>query len=261
MTTVAVIQARCGSTRFPRKVVAPLQGRPMLGHIIERVSRADLVDSVVVATTDRSIDDEVAALAAAHGAGVTRGSEDDVLSRYVLAAHEHAADVIVRITADCPLTDPIVVNSVISARADEDADYASNVDPPTFPEGYDCEVFTLDCLHRLDRMAIAAYLREHVTAAIREQPALFRIARIACEPDLSWIRLTVDVPEDLVRVSRLLSDLPSSPPPDLAAVVAAFERDTTLHDQSRLPIRNERYHAQRDAAQRSKAAGMTHLEG
>ena len=83
MTTVAVIQARCGSTRFPRKVLAPLQGRPMLAHIIERVSRASLVDRVVVATTDGRGDDEVAALALASGAGVTRGSEDDVLSRYV----------------------------------------------------------------------------------------------------------------------------------------------------------------------------------
>ena len=117
MTTVAVIQARCGSTRFPRKVLAPLQGRPMLAHIIERVARASLVDHVVVATTDGPGDDEVAALATALGAGVTRGSEDDVLSRYVLAAHEHDADVVVRITADCPLTDPAIVDSVIQARA------------------------------------------------------------------------------------------------------------------------------------------------
>ncbi|HEY8672857.1 MAG TPA: spore coat protein, partial [Candidatus Dormibacteraeota bacterium] len=94
MRTVAVIQARCGSTRFPRKVLATLQGRPMLAHIIERVSRATLVDRTIVATTDGTSDDEVAALAAAHGAGVTRGSEHDVLRRYVLAAREHAADVI-----------------------------------------------------------------------------------------------------------------------------------------------------------------------
>ncbi len=253
MTTVAVIQARCGSTRFPRKVLASLQGRPMLAHIIERVGRASLVDRVVVATTDSPGDDEVASLAAASGAGVTRGSEQDVLSRYVLAAHEHGADVIVRITADCPLTDPEIVDMVIRARAEHDADYAGNVEPPTYPEGYDCEVFTLDCLHRLDAAATADYLREHVTALIREQPALFRIVRVACERDLSWIRLTVDVPADLARVERLLSELPSSPPPGFAAVVAAFERDPALHDQSRLPARNERYHAQRDAAQRTNA--------
>ncbi|MGA7988063.1 MAG: glycosyltransferase family protein [Candidatus Dormiibacterota bacterium] len=250
MNTVAVIQARTGSTRFPRKVLAPLQGRPMLAHIIERVSRASLVDRVVVATTVEAGDDEVAALAASAGASVTRGSEQDVLSRYVLAAREHGADVIVRITADCPLTDPMIVDTVIRARAEYDADYAGNVEPPTYPEGYDCEVFTLECLQRLDGAAVADYLREHVTALVREQPDLFRIVRVACERDLSWIRLTVDVPEDLARVERLLSELPSSPAPDFAAVVAAFEQDSSLHDQSALPSRNERYHAQRDAAQR-----------
>jgi spore coat polysaccharide biosynthesis protein SpsF (cytidylyltransferase family) len=248
MTTVAVIQARCGSTRFPRKVLAPLQGRPMLAHIIERVSRATLVDRVVVATTDGSVDDPVAALVLASGAGLTRGSEDDVLTRYVQAAHEHGADIIVRITADCPLTDPDVVDAIIRARSEHGADYASNVEPPTYPEGYDCEVFTLECLKRLDEMATAAYLREHVTALTRERPDLFRIARLASDRDLSWMRLTVDVPEDLERVEALLSVLPSSPPPNLAAVVAAFESYPSLHDQSGLPLRNDRYHAQRTAA-------------
>jgi spore coat polysaccharide biosynthesis protein SpsF (cytidylyltransferase family) len=255
MTTVAVIQARCGSTRFPRKVLAPLQGRPMLAHIIERVSRATLVERVVVATTVGAIDDEVAALAVEHGAGVTRGSEHDVLSRYMLAAREHAAGVIVRITADCPLTDPVIVDTIIGARAEADADYASNVEPPTYPEGYDCEVFTSECLQRLDREATEPYLREHVTALVRERPDDFLVARVESGRDLSWIRLTVDVPEDLARVETLLASLPSSPPPDLAAVVAAFEMDAALHDQSRLPLRNERYLAQREAARGQNAAG------
>jgi spore coat polysaccharide biosynthesis protein SpsF (cytidylyltransferase family) len=251
MRTVAVIQARCGSTRFPRKVLATLQGRPMLAHIIERVSRATLVDRTVVATTDAAGDDEVAALAAAHGAGVTRGSEHDVLSRYVLAAREHAADVIVRITADCPLIDPGIVDAVIGARTDQDADYASNVEPPTYPEGYDCEVFTSACLARVDREATLAYEREHVTVRVREHLGDFRTAHVAHDPDLSWMRLTVDVPADLARVARLLDSLPASPPPGLAAVVAAFERDPALQDQSELPQRNERYRAQREAARRA----------
>lgn len=251
MTTVAVIQARCGSTRFPRKVLAPLQGRPMLAHIIERVSRATLVDRVVVATTDGGCDDEVAALALASGAGVTRGPEADVLTRYVMAAREHDADVVVRITADCPLTDPAVVDSVIRARSDSDADYASNVEPPTFPEGYDCEVFTSACLTRVDGEATLDYEREHVTVRIREHMDEFRTVHVAHEPDLSAIRLTVDVPADLVRVARLLDMLPLEPPPDLAAVIAAFERDPAFQDQSGLPLRNERYRAQREAAHRT----------
>ncbi len=248
MTTVAVIQARCGSTRFPRKVLAPLQGRPMLAHIIERVARATLVDRVVVATTDLPRDDEVAALAAAHGAGVTRGPEDDVLTRYVMAAREHAADVVIRITADCPLTDPGVVDRVVGARAEHSADYASNVEPPTFPEGYDVEAFTAACLFRVDGEATLAYEREHVTVRIREHLEAFQTVHVAHEPDLSWMRLTVDVPADLERVARLLSALPDAPLPDLAAVVAAFEHDPTLHDQTGLPLRNERYLAQREAA-------------
>jgi spore coat polysaccharide biosynthesis protein SpsF (cytidylyltransferase family) len=243
MTTVAVIQARCGSTRFPRKVLAPLQGRPMLAHIIERVSRATLVDRVVVATTDGGRDDEVAALALASGAGVTRGPEADVLTRYVMAAREHDADVVVRITADCPLTDPAVVDSVIRARSDSDADYASNVEPPTFPEGYDCEVFTSACLTRVDGEATLDYEREHVTVRIREHMDEFRTVHVAHEP--------VDVPADLVRVARLLDMLPLEPPPDLAAVIAAFERDPAFQDQSGLPLRNERYRAQREAAHRT----------
>ncbi len=251
MTTVAVIQARCGSTRFPRKVLAPLQGRPMLAHIIERVARATEVDRVVVATTDGNIDDEVATLALAAGAGVTRGSESDVLGRYSLAAREHRADIIVRITADCPLTDPAVVDAVIRARHEHGADYASNVEPPTYPEGYDCEVFTRACLERVDREATLAYEREHVTVWVREHMADFRTAHVAHDPDLSWMRLTVDVPADLERVARLLDALPVSPPPDLDAVVAAFDRDPSLHDQTGLPLRNERYRAQREAARRT----------
>ncbi len=251
MRTVAVIQARNGSTRFPRKVLATLQGRPMLAHIVERVSRATLVDSVVVATTVGRGDDEVATLAAFLGAGVTRGSEDDVLSRYVLAAREHDADVIVRITADCPLTDPEIVDAVLRARAEHNADYASNEEPATFPEGYDCEVFSAACLARVDREATLPYEREHVTVHIREHLDEFVTAHVANDPDLSWMRLTVDVPADLDRIAHLLSVLPESPPPGLAAVVSAFDADPGLHDQSGLPLRNERYHAQREAAHRA----------
>jgi spore coat polysaccharide biosynthesis protein SpsF len=158
---------------------------------------------------------------------------------------------VVRITADCPLTDPAVVDSVIRARADVDADYASNVEPPTFPEGFDCEVFTAACLRRIDQEATLAYEREHVTVRVREHLDAFRSAHVAHDPDLSWMRLTVDVPADLERVARLLDSLPISPPPDLEAVIAAFEQDPSLHDQSGLPLRNERYHAQREAAHRT----------
>jgi spore coat polysaccharide biosynthesis protein SpsF (cytidylyltransferase family) len=248
VTTVAVIQARCGSTRFPRKVLAELQGRPMIQHVVERVSRAKTIDRVVVATSDDPADDDLAALVATFGVGVTRGSVGDVLSRYVLAAREHRADVIVRITGDCPLIDPAIIDMVVSERILQDADYANNVEPPTFPEGYDVEAFTLECLMRLDAEATQPYEREHVTARVREHRDDFHVAHIAYERDLSSMRLTVDVPGDLAHVAKVLAALPESPPPDFNAVVAAFERDAALQDQSGLPLRNERYLAQRDAA-------------
>jgi spore coat polysaccharide biosynthesis protein SpsF (cytidylyltransferase family) len=238
MTTVAVIQARCGSTRFPRKVLAPLEGRPMLTHVIGRALRATTVDRVVVATTLDPADDEVASLAAACGAGVTRGSTNDVLSRYLLAAHEHGADVVVRITADCPLIDPAIVDAVVRAREGADADYSSNVEPPTYPHGYDVETITVQCLERVDMAATLAYEREHVTVHVREHFDDYRVAFVVHDSDLSWMRLTVDVPRDLERVARLLAALPPSPPPDLAAIVAAFERDPTMHDQTGLPQRD-----------------------
>jgi spore coat polysaccharide biosynthesis protein SpsF (cytidylyltransferase family) len=248
MTTVAVIQARCGSTRFPRKVLQPLEGRPMLAHVVERAARAATVDRVVVATTLEAADDEVASLALSYGVRISRGSTDDVLSRYVLAAREHEADVVVRITSDCPLIDPVIVDAVVGARAERDADYSTNVEPPTYPQGYDVEAITFECLLRVDDEARLAYEREHVTVRVREHLEQYRAAFVVNDRDLSWIRLTVDVPADLARVARLLAALPPSPPPGLAAVVAAFERDLSLHDQSGLPVRNESYLAQRDAA-------------
>src|ERR1019366_8494151 len=248
MTNIAVVQARNGSTRFPRKVLADLDGRPMLVHILERLARAKTIDGIVVATTVGAVDDEIAALASAHGAGVTRGSEHDVLSRYVTADRDQAADVIVRITADCPLTDPEIVDMVVNTRAEQNADYAANVEPPTCPEGYDVEVLTSACLFRVDREAVQPYEREHVTVRVREHLSDYRTALVAYTRDISWMRLTVDVPADLARIARLLEILPSSPPPDFAAVVAAFESDPALQDQRGLPLRNERYHAQRDAA-------------
>jgi spore coat polysaccharide biosynthesis protein SpsF (cytidylyltransferase family) len=252
MTTVAIIQARMGSTRFPGKVLADLQGRPMLAHIIDRVSRAATVDRVVVATTFDPADDAVAELAAASGALITRGPVDDVLSRFVLAAREHGADVVVRITADCPLVDPEVVDEVVRVRAVEDVEYAGNVDPATYPDGYDVEVMTVACLERLDREALLAYEREHVTARVRERPNDYTRANVTWDRDVSSLRLTVDVPEDLQRVGAVLAALPPTPPPGVRAVVAQVE---SIGRQDGLLERDERYRAQRDAALDQETTG------
>ncbi|MFI5287090.1 MAG: cytidylyltransferase domain-containing protein [Candidatus Dormibacteria bacterium] len=248
LRNVAVIQARVGSTRFPGKVLADLCGKPMLAHVIERVAMAETIDAVVVATTVEAGDDVVADLAGALGARVTRGPVADVLSRYVLAAGEHGADVVVRVTSDCPLVDPELIDVLVRMRASADADYASNELPPTYPQGYDVEVLTAECLRRLDVESVLDYHREHVTARLREHSGEYRTANMINDRDLSSIRLTVDVPEDLDRIRAILMALPPAPPPHLAAVVAYFESEPTLWDQSGLPARDERYRAQRDAA-------------
>ncbi|MGH7722071.1 MAG: cytidylyltransferase domain-containing protein [Candidatus Dormibacteria bacterium] len=255
MTIVAVIQARTGSTRFPGKVLADLCRRPMLAHIIERVASARTVDRVVVATTEEPEDDAVAALATRCGAAVIRGSVDDVLSRFLRAATEQAADVVVRITADCPLVDPAVVDRVVRARAEQDADYAGNVEPATYPDGYDVEVLTRACLERLDRESTLPHEREHVTARVREHPAEYRTVNVVWDRDVSSMRLTVDVPEDLERVAAVLRALPESPSPGVESVVALLESRALPGPQDGLPGRDERYRAQRDAARPQETSG------
>lgn len=254
MTTVAIIQARMGSTRFPGKVLADLRGRPMLAHIIGRVARAATVHGVVVATTDDPADDPVAALATDCGAQVTRGPVDDVLSRFVLAAHDHAADVVVRITADCPLVDPDVVDGVVRLRAERGVEYAGNVAPATYPDGYDVEVMTIQCLERLDREALLPHEREHVTARVREHPDEYTTANLAWDRDRSAVRLTVDVPADLDRVAAVLALLPPDPPPGVSAVVGCLDAQAGPGDDGQ-PERDERYRAQRDAALRQETPG------
>ncbi|MDQ2961417.1 MAG: glycosyltransferase family protein [Candidatus Dormibacteraeota bacterium] len=252
MTTVAIVQARMGSTRFPGKVLADLAGRPMLAHIVDRVTRAATVDRVVVATSVDPSDDAVAALAADCGALVTRGPVEDVLTRFVQAVREHGGDVVLRITADCPLVDPDVIDEVVRRRAEQNVEYAGNVDPATFPDGYDVEVMTTACLWRLDVEALAPHQREHVTARIRERPGEFTTANVAWDRDVSSMRLTVDVPDDLRRVAAVLAALPTGSTPGVRETVALLDADPTLREQDGLPERDERYRAQRDAARRQE---------
>jgi len=222
MTTVAVIQARAGSTRFPGKVLADLNGRPMLAHVVERVRRCRSVGRVVLATSTGPADDAVAELAERLGASVLRGPLDDVLGRFVMAAREHSASVVVRITADCPLVDPDLIDTLVEMRAKEGADYASNIDPRTYPDGYDAEVMTRECLERLDREATRSDEREHVTLRVRERPGEYRRASLCLPRDLSEVRLTVDYPDDLVTIGDLLTALLPATEPGLEAVLGVM---------------------------------------
>jgi spore coat polysaccharide biosynthesis protein SpsF (cytidylyltransferase family) len=192
--SVAVIQARMGSSRLPGKVTMELAGQPVLAHVVARARAAPGVDAVCVAAPITSQDDPLAQLAESLGAEVVRGSETDVLSRYALAAQLTGADRIVRVTADCPFLDPEVTGRVL-ALLDGGADYASNVAPRSWPKGLDVEAFTFDALMRAYAEAVDPYDREHVTPWMRAE---LRCANLALPSDewAGW-RWTLDYPEDL----------------------------------------------------------------
>ena len=202
MRVVAIVQARMGSTRFPDKVMQPLAGTPLIGVLLERLSQARRVAAIVLATSADSRNEPLGAYVRDLGYLVVRGSEDDVLARYHAAAREAQAEAVVRITGDCPLLDPSVVDAVVALFIESGADYASNVSPPSFPDGLDVEVFSIAALASADRDARAPREREHVTPFIRES-GRYRCVTYRNPEDLSAERWTVDEPEDLALVRRV----------------------------------------------------------
>ena len=202
MRSVAIVQARMGSTRFPNKVMHPVVGMPLIGLLLDRLSRARLISKIVVATShdshNRSLTDYVRGL----GYEVYEGSENDVLDRYYQAARMAEAEVVVRVTGDCPLIDPALVDAVIRKLHETAVDYASNTDPPTYPDGLDVEAFSFAALERTWRDAREAYEREHVTPFIREHDG-FRRTSVSHDEDLSSERWTIDEPEDLEVVANV----------------------------------------------------------
>jgi spore coat polysaccharide biosynthesis protein SpsF len=215
MRVVAIIQARMGSTRLPGKVLTELGGTTMLAQVVRRVREARRITETVVATSTAADDDAVVREAGRLGAGVHRGSQTDVLGRFVGAARSYRADVIVRMTADCPLLDGGVIDQVVGAL-DATIDYASNTHDRSFPRGLDVEALHRDTLERLGRLGTSPSAREHVTAFVMEAPALFRIAQLRAEHDDSDLRWTVDTLDDLAMVRALYSEL------DLARVARPY---------------------------------------
>ena len=199
--TVAIIQARMTSTRLPGKVLADLGGEPMLARVVARVRAARRVDQVWVACTERPEDDPVVRWCEDRSIPVWRGSETDVLGRYLAAARAAGAEVVVRITADCPLLDPEVIDRVVLEVTSQRADYAANVLERSYPRGLDVEAFTIEALERMDRLGTSAASREHVTIPVRlEHPDAFTVRSIRADVDDSDLRWTVDTPEDLAFV-------------------------------------------------------------
>jgi spore coat polysaccharide biosynthesis protein SpsF len=203
-STIAFIQARMSSSRFPGKVLAELGGLPMIAFMVRRLRAARTLDEVVVVTSTDPSDDPLAAALSRHGVKHFRGDLNDVLQRYAAAAREYGAREVLRLTGDCPLIDPWIVDAVVESRRTSAADYASNIDPPTFPDGMDVEVFTREVLERAVREAREPSEREHVTLWMRADRAGLRRQNLVAISDLSSLRLTVDYPDDLAVVREIV---------------------------------------------------------
>lgn len=197
--TVAIIQARIGSTRLPGKILRDVAGCTMIERVVQRLLRCQTIDQVVVATTTEPQDEKLLAFCDERDWNVFAGSEHDVLTRYIEAADQFSADRIVRITSDCPLIDPTLVDRTVDLFATTTGlQYASNFHPlRRFPRGLDCEVLTRQALERLDVLAREPQYREHVTLYAYRHPAQFTTASINCEQDWSHLRWTVDTEADL----------------------------------------------------------------
>lgn len=225
MKTLIIVQARMTSTRLPGKVLLPLAGEPMLTRLVERLRRVRRANDIVVATTTNATDDPIAALCAQLGVTCYRGSEQDVLSRYADAARLHGADVVVRITSDCPLIDPALIDQVIAAYEEGGSDYVSNMLPPTWPYGMAVEVFSAAALSQANAAATQAAEREHVTPFLYWHPERYRLRNLDSPVNLSRHRWTVDTPEDYELVRRLFDHLiPAHPQFTQADVLALLDQ-------------------------------------
>ncbi len=195
---IAIIQARMGSTRLPSKTMANIGDKPLLAHIIDRVKNSNIIDDIIVATTDKPEDVQITNFAKKYGIESFMGSTEDVLDRFYQAARTKSTGVIVRITSDDPFKDPRIIDKIATHLIERpELDYASNTIEPTYPEGLDIEVFRFKALEKAWLEAWLPSEREHVTPYIWKHPEIFNIANIKNEKDLSNLRWTIDFPEDL----------------------------------------------------------------
>lgn len=222
MTVACTIEARMRSSRLPNKVMLPIMGRPMLALMIERLRRAALIDTIVIATTDDPSCDPIEALGEELGVRVFRGSEDDVLLRVLEAARSVGADVIVETTGDCPLHEPALIDKVVADFRLGGADFVGNILPHTTPRGTDVRVFRTDDLAEINQVSQDPADHEHVSLHFWEHPERWRCRNVATDmgEDAAGYRLTVDTPADFELVTMIYETLyPADPAFTLADVV------------------------------------------
>ena len=234
---VAIIQARMTSSRLPGKVLIDIAGQPMLLHVVNRARRAILLDDVIVAITDQPADDPIAELCLRHQIHFFRGSEHDVLDRYYHAARSHKADVLVRLTGDCPVIDPAVIDHLVRVFLDAGVDFAANRLPPpfgrTYPIGMDVEVCTLTALETAWKEATAKHDREHVMPYLYEVPGRFQTLQIDHIADVGHLRWTVDTPEDLVAVRRIFASFEGRTDFSFEEILTLYKKHPELEEINR----------------------------
>jgi len=212
---IAIVQARTGSTRLPGKVMYPLNGRPVLEHVVTRTAYADSVDNVIVATSTEPADGVIEQYAPTFGAKVIRGSESNVLSRFEQTVRKYDSDVILRVTGDCPLIHPPAIDKVVEAVRSGSADYASNITDRTFPRGLDIEAFSRESFEQVISVATTPAEREHVTTYYRENDDEFCTINITSKKvfehdqyiDRTDLRLTLDEADDYQLLKKIYLEI------------------------------------------------------
>ena len=243
MKTVAIIQARMGSTRLPGKVLADIAGKTMIERVVERTAAAQEVDEVVVATTTDSSDDVlVKKIESLDWCSVFRGPVDDVLSRYYESAYRHAAQIVVRVTADDPLKDPSIIDEAVRLlKHNSNLDYCSNTIEPSYPEGLDIEVFRFTALGRAHAESLLPSEREHVTPFIWKHREMFNLLNFRFERDLKDWRWTVDRPADLEFMRKIFSQFRDCPLVSYRKVISWLEEHPEIRKINTGILRNEGY--------------------
>lgn len=205
MKTTIMIQARVDSKRLPNKVIASIAGKPMIWHIINRLKSVKSADQIILLTTKKHTDDVLVNIAKKHKILFFRGPENDVLKRYFLCAEKFSVDTIVRITGDCPLIDPYLIDEMIEFYYSHKYDYVSNTLNPTYPDGLDVEIFSFKTLKKTEKLATKKSDREHVTSFITRNKTQFKTHSFENDQNLSELRWTVDEQDDLKLIRTIYS--------------------------------------------------------
>lgn len=208
MKVLAIVQARCSSSRLPGKVIKELAGKPMIIHELDRLSRSKMIDKIVLATSTEASDDPLAQVVADAGEAVYRGNLDDVLDRYYQCAKEHHPEHVVRITGDCPVIDWRLVDNVINTHIKHGNDYTNLSED--YPDGLDTEVMKFSALEEAWNKANLLSEREHVTLYLRNHENDFKLETIPCKENLEFMRWTVDEPQDFVFMTQVFAELYNS---------------------------------------------------